>query len=103
MKQFIHRIYVVCLLAMLFIQVAAQRFVNVSFEGAQTVCAITQDAQGMMWVGTDNGLYSYDGYHGYLHYQDHAYSNTRVNALAFDNNLLYLATGNGVLKFFDSS
>ena len=72
MKQFIHRIYVVCLLAMLFIQVAAQRFVNVSFEGAQTVCAITQDAQGMMWVGTDNGLYSYDGYHGYLHYQDHA-------------------------------
>lgn len=99
MKQFIHRIYVVCLLAMLFIQVAAQRFVNVSFEGAQTVCAITQDAQGMMWVGTDNGLYSYDGYHGYLHYQDHAYSNTRVNALAFDNNLLYLATGNGVLKF----
>lgn len=89
----------VCLLAMLFIQVAAQRFVNVSFEGAQTVCAITQDAQGMMWVGTDNGLYSYDGYHGYLHYQDHAYSNTRVNALAFDNNLLYLATGNGVLKF----
>ena len=56
MKHFIHRIYVVCLLAMLFIQVAAQRFVNVSFEGAQTVCAITQDAQGMMWVGTDNGL-----------------------------------------------
>ena len=99
MKQFSHRIYVVCLLAMLFIQVAAQRFVNVSFEGAQTVCAITQDAQGMMWVGTDNGLYSYDGYHGYPHYQDHAYSNTRVNALAFDNNLLYLATGNGVLKF----
>ena len=45
MKQFIHRIYVVCLLAMLFIQVAAQRFVNVSFEGAQTVCAITAEKQ----------------------------------------------------------
>ena len=99
MKQFIQRIYVVCLLAMLVIQVSAQRFVNVSLEGAQTVCSITQDAQGMMWVGTDNGLYSYDGYHGYRHYQDHAYSNTRVNALAFDNNLLYLATGNGILKF----
>ncbi len=99
MKQFIHRVYVVFLLALLVLPVAAQRFINVSFEGAQTVCAITQDAQGMMWIGTDNGLYSYDGYHGYLHYQDHAYSNTRVNALAFDNNLLYLATGNGVLKF----
>ena len=99
MKQFIHRVYVVFLLALLVLPVAAQRFINVSFEGAHTVCAITQDAQGMMWIGTDNGLYSYDGYHGYLHYQDHAYSNTRVNALAFDNNLLYLATGNGILKF----
>ena len=99
MKQFIHRVYVVCLLALLVLPVAAQRFINVSLEGAQTVCSIIQDAQGMMWVGTDNGLYSYDGYHGYRHYQDHSYSNTRVNALAFDNNLLYLATGNGILKF----
>ena len=99
MKQFIHRVYVVCLLSLLVLPVAAQRFINVSLEGAQTVCSITQDAQGMMWVGTDNGLYSYDGYHGYRHYQDHSYSNTRVNALAFDNNLLYLATGNGILKF----
>ena len=99
MKQFIHRVYVVCLLALLVLPVVAQRFINVSLEGAQTVCSITQDAQGMMWVGTDNGLYSYDGYHGYRHYQDHSYSNTRVNALAFDNNLLYLATGNGILKF----
>lgn len=99
MKQFIHRVYVVCLLALLVLPVVAQRFINVSLEGAQTVCSITQDAQGMMWVGTDNGLYSYDGYHGYRHNQDHSYSNTRVNALAFDNNLLYLATGNGILKF----
>ena len=64
MKQFIHRVYVVFLLALLVLPVAAQRFINVSFEGAHTVCAITQDAQGMMWIGTDNGLYSYDGYHG---------------------------------------
>lgn len=46
MKQFIHRVYVVFLLALLVLPVAAQRFINVSFEGAQTVCAITQDAQG---------------------------------------------------------
>ena len=56
MKQFIHRVYVVFLLALLVLPVAAQRFINVSFEGAHTVCAITQDAQGMMWIGTDNGL-----------------------------------------------
>lgn len=53
-------------IAMLFISLAihAQRFVNTSLEGAQTVCAITQDSDGMIWLGTDNGLYSYDGYHG---------------------------------------
>ena len=77
----------------------AQRYVNTSLDGAQTVCAIAQDAQGMMWLGTDNGLYSYDGYHSYRHYESHAFSNTRVNALAFDGQMLYLATGNGVLKF----
>ena len=77
----------------------AQQFVNTSLDGAQTVCAITQDAQGLIWLGTDNGLYSYDGYHSYRHYEDHAFNNTRVNALAFEGQMLYLATGNGVLKF----
>lgn len=52
-------------IAMLFVSLAihAQRFVNTSLEGAQSVCAITQDSDGMIWLGTDNGLYSYDGYH----------------------------------------
>ena len=46
-------------IAMLFVSLAihAQRFVNTSLEGAQTVCAITQDSDGMIWLGTDNGLY----------------------------------------------
>lgn len=79
--------------------VQAQRFVNTSLDGAQTVCAITQDANGLIWLGTDNGLYSYDGYHDYRHYTDHTFSNTRVNALGFEGKMLYLATGNGILKF----
>ena len=88
-------------IAMLFIShvIHAQRFVNTSLEGAQTVCAITQDSDGMIWLGTDNGLYSYDGYHGYRHFQEHTFSNTRVNALGFEGRMLYLATGNGILKF----
>ena len=88
-------------IAMLFVSLAihAQRFVNTSLEGAQTVCAITQDSDGMIWLGTDNGLYSYDGYHGYRHFQEHTFSNTRVNALGFEGRMLYLATGNGILKF----
>lgn len=88
-------------IAMLFISLAihAQRFVNTSLEGAQAVCAITQDSDGMIWLGTDNGLYSYDGYHGYRHFQEHTFSNTRVNAIGFEGRMLYLATGNGILKF----
>ena len=77
-------------IAMLFISLAiyAQRFVNTSLEGAQSVCAITQDSDGMIWLGTDNGLYSYDGYHGYRHFQEHTFSNTRVNALGFEGRML---------------
>ena len=41
----------------------------------------------ILWLGTDNGLYSYDGYHGYRHFQEHAFSNTRVNALGFEGRM----------------
>ena len=39
-------------IAMLFVSLAihAQRFVNTSLEGAQSVCAITQDSDGMIWL-----------------------------------------------------
>lgn len=95
----IQRIYSFCLLILATVAASAQRFVNVSLDGAQTVCSITQDGQGMMWIGTDNGLFSYDGYHSYRHYLEHSFSNTRVNALAMEDNQLYLATVNGVLQF----
>ena len=77
----------------------AQRFVNVTLDGVQTVSSIAQDKLGVIWLGTENGLYSYDGYHSYRHYADHAFSNTRVNALAFKGSMLYLATGTGILAF----
>ncbi len=86
---------------MLFISIAlhAQRFVNTTLDGAQAVYAITQDTSGVVWLGTDNGLYSYDGYHDYRHFASHTISHIRVNALGFEGSMLYLATGNGMLKF----
>ena len=77
----------------------AQQFVNASLDGAQTVCAILQDEQGMMWLGTENGLYSYDGYHSHRHYTDHSVTNSRINALGLNGHTLYMATGNGLLAF----
>ena len=88
-------------IAMLFITIAlhAQRFVNTTLDGAQAVYAITQDTSGVVWLGTDNGLYSYDGYHDYRHFASHTFSHIRINALGFEGCMLYLATGNGLLKF----
>lgn len=86
---------------MLFISIAlhAQRFVNTTLDGAQAVYAITQDTSGVVWLGTDNGLYSYDGYHDYRHFASHTFSHVCINALGFEGSMLYLATGNGMLKF----
>ena len=86
---------------MLFISIAlhAQRFVNTTLDGAQAVYAITQDTSGVVWLGTDNGLYSYDGYHDYRHFAPHSFSHIRINALGFEGSMLYLATGSGMLKF----
>ena len=86
---------------MLFLSCAlnAQRFVNVSLDGARTVCSIQQDGQGMMWLGTENGLYCYDGYHSYKQYTEHTFSNTRIYAMAVDREQLFLATGKGMMCF----
>lgn len=86
---------------MLFISIAlhAQRFVNTTLDGAQAIYAITQDTSGVVWLGTDNGLYSYDGYHDYRHFASHTFSHVSINALGFEGCMLYLATGNGMLKF----
>lgn len=88
-------------IAMLFISIAlhAQRFVNTTLNGAQAVYAITQDTSGVVWLGTDNGLYSYDGYHDYRHFASHSFNHMRINALGFEGSMLYLATGSGMLKF----
>ena len=88
-------------IAMLIVTIAlhAQRFVNTTLSGAQTVSAITQDANGMIWLGTDNGLYSYDGYHDYCHFAPHTFNHVRVNALGFEGSMLYMATANGMLQF----
>ena len=86
---------------MLFISIAlhAQRFVNTTLDGAQAIYAISQDTSGVVWLGTDNGLYSYDGYHDYRHFASHTFSHISINALGFEGSMLYLATGNGMLKF----
>lgn len=43
--------------------VTAQEFDNVSIADASSICSISQDEQGILWFGSDNGLYSYECNH----------------------------------------
>lgn len=55
------------ILALLSALTSAQTFSNVAIAEASTVCSIAQDEQGMVWLGTERGLYSYDGYRTIQH------------------------------------
>ena len=77
----------------------AQQFVNVWLNGAQTVCSIIQDKQGILWLGCDDGLYSFDGYHSYSYYTNGSINNARINAITIKGENLYLATANGLQAF----
>ena len=79
----------------------AQTFDNVSIAEASSVCSIAQDEQGMLWFGTENGLYSYDGYRTIPHNTnaDKAAVNTRVHSILMRHNILYMATERGLLVY----
>jgi ligand-binding sensor domain-containing protein len=70
------------------------------------ITCIAQDKQGVMWFGTDNGLYSYDGNH-ILSYR---YDSSKSNALGADyveslftdsNNTIWVGTQGGGLNLLD--
>ena len=71
------------------------RFVNYSSADglpSNTVYAITQDAEGVLWVGTRNGLASFDGVQ-FKSWKEYG----RVNALAVDHDgRLWIGTTDGL-------
>lgn len=68
-------------------------------QDAQTVYSVAQDSTGMMWVGTENGLYSYNGYNFNACFTHGETSNTRVHAILVQGGTLYLGTDNGMLLY----
>ncbi|MDD2646026.1 MAG: two-component regulator propeller domain-containing protein [Bacteroides sp.] len=74
-------------------------FYNISLEiDATTVNCFAQDVQGMMWMGTNQGLYSYDGYSS----KHHGGERQRVQIYCIhivSDSLFYLGTDNGVLIY----
>lgn len=74
-------------------------FNNIQLDGASTVCSFAHDRRGIVWLGTESGLYSYDGYHSYPHFDSRSPYHSRVHSLVAQGDLLFLGTENGLFVF----
>lgn len=94
----------VCLLAPLFIlgqNMNYQSFNNstLSLE-ANSIRFFLQDKQGLMWIGTNKGLYSYDGYKSYPHFSPGSAESRMINCgLFYNDDFLLLGTEKGILLY----
>ncbi len=78
---------------------AGKQFANVGIGGGVAVYAIGQDADGMVWIGTDRGLYSYDGYRAVERFGRGSGHDVRIYSLCVDSVRIYLGTDTGVLIY----
>lgn len=59
-----------------------------------------QDAQGLIWMGTDRGLYSYNGYSSHQHFITDSIENARIHTGIFVSpNQLYLGSDRGIFIY----
>ena len=78
-----------------------QQFNNI-YLGPETsvVCCFLQDSEGLIWIGSNKGLFSYDGYSTQPHFTYGDPSNTRINCgVLVDSTYLYLGADNGMLMY----
>lgn len=89
------------ILALLSALTSAQTFSNIAIAEASTVCSIAQDEQGMVWLGTEGGLYSYDGYRTIPHNTsaDGTPMATRIHSMLVSHNIIYMGTERGLLVY----
>lgn len=68
--------------------------------GASVISCFLQDNQGLIWIGSNKGLFSYDGYTVQSHFTFDERSNTQIYCgVIVDNNKLYLGADNGILIY----
>lgn len=68
--------------------------------GNSTVLCIYQDENGMMWFGTRNGIYSYNGYTLHAYISEYGSNSNVINCmLPINGNTLLLGTDKGLLSF----
>ncbi len=93
------RLLIISLCLGCILPLGAVSFENVSFGSSRNVCALGSDPEGILWVGTEEGLYSYDGYRARAHFKMNDAGNTRVHSLYIAGKTIYLGTDAGLLVF----
>ncbi len=91
-------------IAALAIQTAGARD-SASFEtvaldvDAHAVYSMFQDSEGVVWIGTNEGLYNYDGYSLHRHYEKGTKGNSHIYSIMEWEGHLILGADSGVLLF----
>ncbi len=77
-----------------------QSFGHIRLESdADIVSCVVQDEGGMIWFGTNKGLYSYDGHSYRPHFRPLSYHQTHIHCGVADGHLLYLGSDKGLLVY----
>lgn len=76
-------------------------FVNIGTDYAAGVVyySLCQDSTGMVWVGTNMGLFDYDGYKMHHRVANVDNANTNINCLIIRNDTIYAGADTGVLMY----
>lgn len=71
-------------------------------EGSYTVYSIYEDSYGLLYMGTDNGLYIFDGYAAKSACPAEEYTGGHINSIIGFGGLIYLGCDDGI-RIFDPS
>ncbi|MGN1246022.1 MAG: ATP-binding protein [Muribaculaceae bacterium] len=81
-------------------QGVARTFASIGFDGeARVVNCFAQDAEGMMWIGTNSGLCSFDGYNTYSRSTSDVNTRSQVNSITIVGDTIYIGADCGLLTY----
>ncbi len=96
------KISILIIVACAYLVLPAQR--HLKFENVETQLDIAynsfaQDSLGLMWIGSNNGLCSFDGYTLRTHFDYNSEESTKIHCSLLVGHILYLGTDNGLLIY----
>lgn len=84
------------------LQVRAQlspAFYNVPLPGTGAAYCMMKDAEGLLWIGSGDGLFCYDGYRCYPQKSYQPFTPYGIQAMTIVNGIIYLGCDNGFFAY----